>query len=253
VIDLHSHLLPGVDDGSRTVEQSVGVLRRMAELGITDVCLTPHLRAQESAKGPPDRHDTAFAALRAEAPGLPRLHRGAEVMLDRPLPLGGDHMRRITLGGTRYLLVEFPRLVSVDAVTNALCRVREAGLTSVLAHPERYSSCSVENVTFWRGLGARMQVDATTLHSPQTRGQRARQLVAAGLADILAGDNHGDERTVAGGADFLRAQDGDEHAELLTVQNPGAILRDQPLADVPPLAIRRSWMQRLRHLLGGEV
>jgi protein-tyrosine phosphatase len=253
VIDLHSHLLPGVDDGSRTVEQSVGVLRRMAERGITDVCLTPHLRAQEAANAPPERHDAAFAALRAEAPEMPRLHRGAEVMLDRPLPLGGDHMRRITLGGTRYLLVEFPRMVSADAVTNALMRVREAGLTSVLAHPERYTCCSVENVSFWRGLGARMQVDATTLHSPQARGQRARQLVAAGLADILAGDNHGDERTVAGGADFLRAQDGHEHAELLTVRNPGAILRDEPLADVPPLAIRRTWMQRLRQLLGGEV
>lgn len=253
MIDLHSHLLPGVDDGSRTVEQSVGVLRRMAERGITDVCLTPHIRAQEAATAPPERHEAAFAALRAEAPELPRLHRGAEVMLDRPLPLGGDRMRRITLGGTRYLLVEFPRLVSVDAVTNALSRVREAGFTSVLAHPERYSCCSVGTVAFWRGLGARMQVDATTLHSPQARGQRARQLVAAGLADILAGDNHGDERTVAGGADFLRAQDGDEHADLLTVRNPGAILRDEPLADVPPLAIRRTWMQRLRHLLGGET
>lgn len=252
MIDLHSHLLPGVDDGSRTVEQSVGVLRRMAELGITDVCLTPHVRAQEAATAPPERHDTAFAALLAEAPELPRLHRGAEVMLDRPLPLG-DHMRRITLGGARYLLVEFPRLVTADAVMNALTRIREAGLTAVLAHPERYSCCSVENVTFWRGLGARMQVDATTLHSPQARGQRARQLVAAGLADILAGDNHGDERSVAGGADFLRAQDGEEHAELLTVRNPGAILRDEPLADVPPLAIRRTWMQRLRHLLSGEA
>ncbi len=252
MIDLHSHLLPGVDDGSRTVEQSVGVLRRMATRGITDVCLTPHVRAQDAATAPPERHDTAFTALLAEAPELPRLHRGAEVMLDRPLPLG-DHMRRITLGGTRYLLVEFPRLVTADAVMNALTRIREAGLTAVLAHPERYSCCSVENVTFWRGLGARMQVDATTLHSPQARGQRARQLVAAGLADILAGDNHGDERSVAGGADFLRAQDGEEHAELLTVRNPGAILRDEPLADVPPLAIRRTWMQRLRHLLSGEV
>jgi protein-tyrosine phosphatase len=252
VIDLHSHLLPGVDDGSRTVEQSVGVLRRMAERGITDVCLTPHLRAQETVTAPPERHDAAFAALLADAPELPRLHRGAEVMLDRPLPLGGDQLRRITLGGTRYILVEFPRLVSPDAVMNALTRVQEAGLTSVLAHPERYSCCTLENVTFWRGFGARMQVDATTLHSPQARGQRARQLVAAGLADILAGDNHGDERTVAGGADFLRAQDGLEHAELLTVQNPAAILRDEPLAEVPPLAIRRTWMQRLRHLLGGE-
>jgi hypothetical protein len=97
-----------------------------------------------------------------------------------------------------------------------------------------------------------MQVDATTLHSPQTRGQRARQLVAAGLADILAGDNHGDERSIAAGADFLRALDGEAQSELLTVRNPRAILDDETLADVPPLAIRRSWMQRLRHLLGGE-
>jgi protein-tyrosine phosphatase len=252
VIDLHSHLLPGVDDGSRTVEQSVEVLRRMSERGITDVCLTPHLRANETAAGPPGRHEEAFAALQAEAPELPHLHRGAEVMLDRPLPHDGSHMRRITLGGTRYILVEFPRLVASEAVTNALSRIRETGLTAVLAHPERYSCCSVDAVSYWRGLGSRMQVDATTLHSPQARGQRARQLVAAGLADILAGDNHGADRSIAGGADFLRAQDGDEQAELLTVRNPGAILRDEPLVEVPPLLIRRTWMQRIRHLLGGE-
>ncbi len=252
MIDLHSHLLPGVDDGSRTVEQSVGVLRRMAELGITDVCLTPHLKAKETPAAPPGRHDAAFTALTAEAPALPRLHRGAEVMLDRPLPLGGERLRRVSLGGTRYILVEFPRLVAADSVTNALSRVRDAGMTAVLAHPERYSCCSVEAVAYWRSLGARMQVDATTLHFPQARGHRARQLVAAGLGDILAGDNHGDERSVAGGADFLRAQDGEEQAALMTVANPGAILRDEPLADVPPLAIRRTWMQRLRHLLGGQ-
>ena len=252
MIDLHSHLLPGVDDGSRTVEQSVKVLQEMAARGITDVCLTPHLRANQAADGPPPRHDDAFNGLHAAAPALPRLHRGAEVMLDRPLPLGSDRIRRISLGGTRYLLVEFPRLVSLDAVTNALARVRDAGLTAVLAHPERYSCCSVEAVTYWRGLGAAMQVDATTLRSTQTRGQRARQLVSRGLADILAGDNHGDDRTIAGGAEFLIAQDGTEQSELLTVRNPGAILRDEPLADVPPLLIRRSWTQRIRHLLGGE-
>jgi protein-tyrosine phosphatase len=252
VIDLHSHLLPGVDDGSRTVEQSVGVLRRMAEVGVTDVCLTPHLKANETAGAPPARHDTAFAALTAKAPKLPRLHRGAEVMLDRPLPQANDGFRRISLGGTRYILVEFPRLVAADAVTNALTRVGEAGLVAILAHPERYSCCTVEAVTYWRSLGARMQVDATTLHSKQTRGHRARQLIAAGVGDILAGDNHGDDRTLAGGADFLRAQDGLAHAELLTVRNPGAILRDEPLVDVPPLLIRRTWMQQIRRLLGGE-
>jgi protein-tyrosine phosphatase len=253
VIDLHSHLLPGVDDGSKTVEQSVEVLRRMAERGLTDVCLTPHLRANDTVDAPPARHDAAFAALQAQAPTMPRLHRGAEVMLDRPLPREAERMRRITLGGTRYILVEFPRLVAVDAVTNALTRVRDAGLLPILAHPERYSACSVEAVAFWRTLGARMQVDATTLHSPQARGQRARQLVAAGLADILAGDNHGDDRSVAAGAEFLIALDGAEQAELLTVRNPGAILRDESLSEVPPLAIRRTFSQRLRRLLGGET
>jgi tyrosine-protein phosphatase YwqE len=96
-----------------------------------------------------------------------------------------------------------------------------------------------------------MQVDATTLLSTQSRGQRARALVSAGLADILAADNHGDDRSIATGRKFLEAQEGDEQAELLTVLNPRAILNDQPLRSVPPLEIRRSWMQKIRQLLEG--
>jgi protein-tyrosine phosphatase len=252
VIDLHSHLLPAVDDGSRSVAQSVTVMTAMAAQGVTDVCLTPHLRAGQLAAVPPASHDEAFAALQAAAPALPRLHRGAEVMLDRPLPVREDGARRFTLGGTRYLLVEFPRMVAYDTVTIALTRVVEAGLMPLLAHPERYACCSPEAVTRWRDLGARMQVDATTLLSTQSRGQRARGLVAAGLADILAADNHGDDRLIATGRKFLEAQDGAQQAELLTVINPRAILADQPLVAVPPVEIRRTWMQRIRQLLEGE-
>jgi protein-tyrosine phosphatase len=252
VIDLHSHLLPAVDDGSRSVAQSVKVMTAMAAQGVTDVCLTPHLRAGQLAAVPPASHDEAFAALQAAAPALPRLHRGAEVMLDRPLPAREDGARRFTLGGTRYLLVEFPRMVAYDTVTIALTRVVEAGLMPLLAHPERYACCSPEAVARWRDLGARMQVDATTLLSTQSRGQRARGLVAAGLADILAADNHGDDRLIGTGRKFLEAQDGAQQAELLTVINPRAILADQPLVAVPPVEIRRTWMQRIRQLLEGE-
>jgi protein-tyrosine phosphatase len=252
VIDLHSHLLPAVDDGSRSVAQSVKVMTAMAAQGVTDVCLTPHLRAGQLAAVPPASHDEAFAALQAAAPALPRLHRGAEVMLDRPQPAREDGARRFTLGGTRYLLVEFPRMVAYDTVTIALTRVVEAGLMPLLAHPERYACCSPEAVARWRDLGARMQVDATTLLSTQSRGQRARGLVAAGLADILAADNHGDDRLIGTGRKFLEAQDGAQQAELLTVINPRAILADQPLVAVPPVEIRRTWMQRIRQLLEGE-
>jgi protein-tyrosine phosphatase len=253
VIDLHSHLLPGVDDGSRTVTQSVKVMKAMAAQGVTDVCLTPHLRAGQLAQAPPEGHQAAFAALTAQAPPLPRLHRGAEVMLDRPLPVSGKGARPYTVGGSRYLLVEFPRMVALDTVSMALSRLVEIGLVPLLAHPERYACCSLEAVARWRDIGAKMQVDATTLLAPRSRGQRARALVGAGLADILAADNHGDERGLASGRRFLEAQDGAEQAALLTEANPRAILDDATLTLVPPLEIRRTWMQKLRQLLeGGE-
>jgi protein-tyrosine phosphatase len=224
----------------------------MAEQGVTDVCLTPHLQASRAEGGPPAAHERAFQALRAEAPGTPRLHRGAEVMLDRPISRTAAGARNLTLGGSRYMLVEFPRLVALDTVSNALSQVASMGLVPLLAHPERYSCCSVEAVRHWKSFGAKMQVDATTLLTPQARGQRARQLVGEGLADILAGDNHGDDRTIATGARFLRAQDGAEQVVLLVVGNPRAILADEPVAPVPPLRIRQSWMRRIREFLEGS-
>lgn len=172
-------------------------------------------------------------------------------MLDRPLTRPVALARNVTLSTSRYILVEFPRLVAYDIVTTALHQVIDLGLIPVLAHPERYSCCSVEAVHYWRSLGAKMQVDATTLLASQARGQRARQLVGEGLADILAGDNHGDERTIATGAAFLGTQDGAEQVDLLVLRNPSAILMDQALAPVPPLRLRQSWMRRIKEFLEG--
>ena len=84
VIDLHFHLLPGVDDGSRSTAKSINVLREMAKAGVTDIWLTPQMRAADVEAGPRAKHERAFEELKAVAPELPRLHRGAEVMLDRP-------------------------------------------------------------------------------------------------------------------------------------------------------------------------
>jgi protein-tyrosine phosphatase len=203
VIDLHSHLLPAVDDGARSVDQAVTVLAAMAARGVTAVCLTPHLTATDAEGGVPAAHDEAFARLVAAAPASPRLYRGAEVMLDRPLGRSAAGNPSIRLGGSRYMLVEFPRMVAAATVSHALAHVIGLGSVPVLAHPERYSSCTVEAVNRWRALGGIMQVDATTLLSPRRRGDRARRLVAEGLADILAADNHGDDRVLETGRAML--------------------------------------------------
>lgn len=197
MIDLHSHLLPGVDDGSRSVEQSVAVLTRMAEAGVTAVCLTPHLNASRAERGVPAAHDAAFGTLRAAAPANPTLHRGVELMLDRPFPAAAAANRALTLGGSRCLLVEFTRMATPEAVYNALAHVAGLGLLPLLAHPERYACCTPQVAATWKATGALLQVDANTLFMPRTRGDRARALVANGLADILAADNHGDARDVS--------------------------------------------------------
>lgn len=252
MIDLHCHLLPGVDDGSRTVDQSLGVLREMARHAVTDICLTPHLTATEANRGIPPRHDEAWALLSAGWAGKPQLHRGAEVMLDRPLDASVARERRVTLAGTRYILVEFPRLVADSTVRRALQDTVDIGLVPVLAHPERYACCSPDLVREWRSLGALMQVDATTLLSSRSRGLRARALVEEGLADIAAADNHGDGRLLEAVYHVLNARDGAVQADLLARENPGRILRDEKTTPVPAIELGDSWWDRLRARLQGD-
>jgi tyrosine-protein phosphatase YwqE len=143
-------------------------------------------------------------------------------------------------------------MVPAEIVARALAEVMDHDLIPVLAHPERYSSCSVPAVEAWRQLGAVMQVDATTLTRPGSRGDRARDLVRAGLADILAADNHGDERSVATAVEWLTEHGGHEHAVLLLDTNPRAILEDRPLYEVDPLPISTSLWGRMRRLFSDE-
>ncbi|MEO5800712.1 MAG: CpsB/CapC family capsule biosynthesis tyrosine phosphatase [Gemmatimonadales bacterium] len=251
MIDLHGHLLPGVDDGSRSVQQSLRVLRSFASKGVTNVACTPHLLASRAGDGFSAAHDEAWAALTAEVPEGITLHRGAEIMLDRPIPAAVAE-RKVTINGTRYLLVEFSRMVPAEIVARALSDVLATGLVPILAHPERYSSCSVDTVRAWRDLGAVMQIDATTLTMPRSRGERARDLVREGLADILAGDNHGDERCVATALDWLSELDGADQALLLLDTNPRAILDDQAIYEVDPLKIRTSLWSKVRRMFDEE-
>ena len=251
MIDLHSHLLPAVDDGSRTLEQSVAVLQRMAAGGVTEICLTPHLLASRVSEGPPPAHDEAFASLAAAAPPGIRLRRGAEVMLDRRLTPRAAAARRITLGGGRHLLVEFSRMVAPPAGTAALAAVLEAGLVPLLAHPERYPAVTAEAVRHWRSMGVLMQVDATTLFLPTNRGLRARELLALGLADVLAADNHGDDRSVVEPFRRIAGSGGEDVATLLMVANPAHVLADQRTEPVDGFEVKVSLISRVRSWFEG--
>ena len=195
MIDVHTHLLPGVDDGSPSVDVSVPILERFAADGVEIVVCTPHLDASRAKDAPHDLHVAILDDLRAHAPPTPRLLPGWEIMLDAP---GVDlRDRRLALGGSTAVLVEFPRMMIPPNAADELFRLRMSGVVPVLAHPERYWGCTAARVEQWRGVGAVIQMDVAGVFGSGAQATVAATLLEEGLVDLFASDTHGDSRVDA--------------------------------------------------------
>jgi protein-tyrosine phosphatase len=248
MIDIHTHLLPGVDDGARSMEQSVDVLARFASSGVTCVVLTPHLAASEADRMPTDKYRRLHGELCGLVPPTMTLQRGWEIMLDRP---GMDLTRAdLRLGVSTAMLVEFPRGPLPSGTELELARIRQSGVLPVVAHPERYGNASLELVLQWRAAGALIQTDTAFLLGSGHRSVLARGMLNEGLIDILASDNHGDERSLWAAHEWLIEIGAVDAAQLLTTVNPEALLSDQRLVPVPPVRLEKGMFARLGELLG---
>jgi protein-tyrosine phosphatase len=246
MIDVHSHLLPGVDDGSPSIAVSVPVLERFAADGVECVVLTPHLVASRARAAPYEKHLAVLESLRDAVPHGPELRLGWEIMLDEP---NADlRAARFGLGGSRAILVEFPRTSVPGGAAAELFRLRSAGSVPVLAHPERYWGCTIEKVNEWRASGAVIQMDTAGLMSQGSIATLSRALLEAGLVDLFASDNHGDSRSLATARDWLLEVATPEHAELLTRTNARRLLDGEAILPVPPLPRLSGVFGRLREL-----
>ncbi|HEX3158147.1 MAG TPA: CpsB/CapC family capsule biosynthesis tyrosine phosphatase [Gemmatimonadaceae bacterium] len=249
MIDLHSHLLPGVDDGAATIDISVEVLGRFYEQGVRTLVCTPHLKASKAQDAPWEHHHALLEELRAVAPPGITLRLGWEIMLDEPgVDLTDDRLR---LGGARAVLVEFARGAIPPRSVHELERISAAGVRPVLAHPERYFGCALAHVREWRSVGTVIQTDATYLLGGGAKGTLARAMLEEGLVDLLASDNHGDTRSLAGARQWLLDMGAVVQADLLTNLNASAVLADHRLTPVPPVTFERGMVARLRELLFG--
>lgn len=242
LVDLHSHVLPAVDDGAVNLEAGLRTLETLEADGVTAVCATPHLRASASADAERRvRADEAWAELtRAAADRLRglRLHRGFEVLLDA-LPDADDPLLR--LAGTGYMLVEWAAFTVPDDSESWIDRLVAAGVKPVIAHAERYFGYRgvYDVVDEWRRRGAVVQVNSGSLlgEHGEGAGRQAEELLARGWVDLLASDTHArPERSpsVRESFDALAARGAGEQAELLLSVNPRRILEDARSVPVPP-------------------
>ena len=246
MIDLHTHLIPGVDDGSPTLENSLRVLERLRQEGVTEVACTPHLEASRAAQAPISENRALLAALQQSAPPGMRLHSGFEIMLDRP---GCDlRLPGLSLGTSKAVLVEFPRVPLGPDSTDELMRLRASGIVPVIAHPERYAGITIDRLHIWRDFGVIVQGDALMLLQAGAKAEFSRRMLTEGVVDILASDNHGDRRSLGTVRLWLREVGGERQGRILTETNPASLLVDEMMERVPPLRERRGLWQRLMDL-----
>ncbi len=245
MIDLHCHLLPGVDDGPSELEESVALCRRAAEDGCDMIVATPHQRHPFWWNGDRPLLEERLAAVQGCLGEEPRLFLGGEIHLDsielldevQALP----HGSLASLAGSRYLLLELSRQEGYGPDPEEVVHeLLVGGWKPIIAHPEMYPWMREDETLFDRLVegGALLQVTAMSLTG--AFGHRARgivnRLLDEGLVHFVASDAHNLSRRPPGlSAAFSTLSEGwgEETAHALTTANPRAVIEDRPLPGQP--------------------
>jgi protein-tyrosine phosphatase len=227
-IDLHCHVLPGVDDGARTLEESLLMLRALHEVGFRVVCATPHQKADTFAATSEQIEQAAADLRRGMAAELPEmeLRLGAENYFDGWFYDRVQDLSFPCFDGRKAFLVEVTPGAAPPRLEDLLFGLRTKGILPVLAHPERYRDLMRDEERLQRvARVAALVVDLAALGELFGSGP-ARELVTSGLAHAAASDMHAasDKRSIARGVAWMEKKLGAAGVDRLLVENPGRIL-----------------------------
>jgi len=203
-VDLHTHLIPHLDDGAASILETLEMLRYAFDRGSRAMVATPHMFASFGNTDPLVVYDTYVSMVRR----LERLGNGFEneFLREMSLYLGSENFvspeflealkKRdvLTLNGSRYLLVEFPPYLPFETADSAIDRILEVGLIPVLAHVERYSFLDHKpgRLGAFKNKGCVIQVNAESIVDLKGRGiaRSIAPLFEKHLVDIVASDGH---------------------------------------------------------------
>ena len=233
MIDLHCHILPGIDDGASDLDVSLAMARAFVADGVTTVACTPHILPGLYHNSGPGIlaaiEELRFALTLADVPLT--LVAGADVHMTPNLAAGIKSGHLLSLGGTRYILVEPPHHVMPLRIEDAFFEILAAGHVPILTHPERLTWIEDNYDTMIRlaAAGAVMQITAGSLTGAFGKAARywAERMLDERCAHILATDSHDMKRRppiLARARDLAAKRVGAEEAENLVLNRPREIL-----------------------------
>jgi len=242
MIDIHSHILPGIDDGAKDINVSTDMLKRAVEDGITDMCVTPHYIHGEI--------ENTSAVVTAELTKLRQLidsmgldfnlHAGNELYISPEIPELLKSGEVMSLNNGRYVLVELP-MSTVPAYTDdILFEIALAGYKTILAHPERnHEICEKpELLGKWKSMGLIFQINSgsiTGLFGKNVQ-KTAFDFISKGYAGVISSDchtNRGRAPVLSKARDIIIEKYGQEAAQLLFEENARKILSSEDIENIP--------------------
>lgn len=190
--DYHSHLLPGVDDGVKTMAETLKILEEMEKQGIREVWFTPHI--MEDIPNKTADLQEKFAEIQATYQGSIKLHLAAENMLDNLFEerLANDDLLSIEKDGKRYLLVETSYFNPPMDLLDTLKRIQQKGYYPLLAHPERYEYMTMKDYKALKGANVFFQLNLPSLGGMYGKDvqKKAGTLLKARAYDRIGCDIH---------------------------------------------------------------
>ena len=228
MVDIHSHYLPCIDDGSPSAETSLEMLRIAAQAGVTDVICTPHYRGDY--KLPKNETLEKFREFEeyAKNAGLPvKLWPGQEVFMGKEGPGNIAEAPYLTLAGGKYLLAEFDPY-SETGVYDAAINILSQGYIPIIAHAERLVRLSYDYIADVHALGAMIQVNAESFAGRHKKffKDRVAAFFKGGLVDLVASDFHVSREYCMGKAyKLVEKKCGKDVAERVFVLNGKKILK----------------------------